>query len=97
MAVKIKTDGKWRNLIYGYEIPQMHGEFDYMAFTDFESHDFAKYRGRYYDPSEFIVTRNTPELSKWDGYSADTYFSGIVIKFSKDGEKYKIGRYHVTD
>jgi hypothetical protein len=34
-----------------------------------------------------------PELKDWDGYQSDSYFSGVVIKISPDGEQYKIGTY----
>lgn len=32
-------------------------------------------------------------FSGWDGYHSDSYFSGIVIKLSPDGEQYQVGTY----
>ena len=92
--VKITTDGKGRNLLYGYELPKkQRKEFSYLEDEEFGSHSFVKYRGYYYDVSEFMRVEGNSELRKWDGYHADSYFSGVVITISKDGEKYKIGRF----
>ncbi len=43
---------------------------------------------------EFMRTTGIPELSEWHGYASDTYFSGVIIKISPDGERYMIGRYY---
>jgi hypothetical protein len=100
MAVTIKSDKKWRNLLYGYDLPKKwRKEFDYLTDEEFEIHDFAKYRGWVYDVHEFMrIPQGTgggfPELAAWDGYMSDTYSSGVVIKLSSDGEQYKIGRFY---
>lgn len=106
MAVTIKTDNKWRNLLYGYELSKKwRKEFDYIkSDEEFVNHNFAKYRGWVYDVNEFqrlptigdTSGRNVvfPVFRGWDGYTNDTYFSGILIKLSSDGEQYKIGRFY---
>lgn len=64
------------------------------------NHAFFRYRGEIYDTGEFSadwgITKNSglpDSLRDWDGYISDTYFSGIVIKFDKDGEAVKVGRF----
>ena len=53
--LKIKTDHKWRKLLYGYELPQnVRKDFDYLTDEEYEDRNFAKYRGRYYDVGEFM-------------------------------------------
>jgi len=100
MAVTIKTDNKWRNLLYGYELPKkQRKEFDYLNDEEFAISNFAKYRGNYYDVGEFqrvpdIRNEDGPMFAKWDGYKSDSYFSGILIKLSSDGERYKIGMFY---
>jgi len=97
--MKIITNNQYRNLIYGYELTDKErAEFDYL--DDIDSHEFFRYRGQAYDPSDFMATpHNEParqelnELSNWDGYSSDSYFSGIVIKYSNDFEQVKVGLY----
>ena len=97
--MQIITDHKFRNLLYGYELtPKERADFDYVE--DIDSHSFFRYRGHVYDPDDFMATpHNEParqelnELSDWDGYQSDSYFSGVVIKYSSDFEQVKIGLY----
>ncbi len=92
----IKTDNKWKNLISGYELPKgKRKDFDYLTEEELDCRDFIKYRGVYYDLGEFMWIDNTfpEEMKKWDGYTLDSYFSGIVIKYSEDRDQVKIGTY----
>ena len=69
------------------------------------SQRFFKYRGWWYDVSEFVriefertnsfttvVDKDSP-LARWDGVQSDSYFSGIVVKYTDDFEAVKVGRY----
>jgi len=91
--MKIITNNQYRNMIYGYELTDKErADFDYV--DDIDSHDFFRYRGNVYDPSEFMRTRQElNDLSGWDGYQSDSYFSGVVIKYSSDCEQVKVGLY----
>lgn len=66
---------------------------------------FFKYRGTWYDVHEFVriefertnsfttvVDKDSP-LARWDGVQSDSYFSGIVVKYTDDFEAVKVGRY----
>ena len=96
---RIITNNHYRDLIYGYELSEKErAYFDYI--DDIDSHSFFKYRGAVYDPSEFMRTpQNEPAqqelngLSAWHGYQSDSFFSGIVIKYSEDFESVKVGLY----
>lgn len=95
-SLKIITNNHYRHLICGYDLTESEkSEFDYIKPEDIECHEFFRYRGQLYDPSEFMrVSEQAPELMKqWDGYSSDSFFSGIVIKYSEDYESVKIGLY----
>lgn len=95
--MKIKTDRKWKNVIYGYELPRKwRSEFDWLPDDEYEMGAFVKYKGNVYHNSEFIrIEACAPkEFRNWDGYISDTFFSGVVIRFSDDGEKYQIGYYY---
>jgi hypothetical protein len=103
MPVVIKTDNKWRNILTGYELPEkVWKDFDYLKYEEFKEHSFIRYKGEYYDLGEFMhIDKKTFGIGeaprpfmKWDGYMNDTYFSGIVIKISSDGERYKVGRFY---
>ena len=95
MSLEISTDNKWKNLLYGNEVPKkiLDSEFYYM--DDPEASDFIKYRGNYYNASDFMrISPDMPAaMKKWDGYLSDSFFSGILIKLSDDGDQYKIGTY----
>ena len=97
--MKIISNNHWHNLLYGYELTETEKQdFDYI--DDIDSHDFIKYRGVIYDSGEFMPTpQNEParqelnELASWHGYQSDSFFSGVVIRYSDDFEQYQIGTY----
>ena len=92
MSLTIKTDHKTRPLLYWHELPaKAQKEFDYLDSEDKQqSAMFVKYKNWHYDISEFM--RCTGELSDldWDGYSSDSFFSGVLLKFDKSDNDYVI-------
>lgn len=96
----IKTDHKWKSFVPGMNLPKRcRRDFDYIQDeSEYETHEFIRYRGRYYDPAEFLRTgeNNSLALLGWDGYLTDTYFSGVLLALSPDGDQYKIGSYYVS-
>jgi len=104
--MKVRSNHHWRNLLYGYELTETErAEFDYLDWTedgDAQSHDFFRYRGLVYDTSEFMeypdsanqrLDPDFAEFAKWNGYQSDSFFSGIVIRYSCDFERIQIGTY----
>ncbi len=94
--MNITTNHHWHNFLYGYELTTAErAEFDYL--DDIDAHDFIRYRGEVYDPSEFIrIDHNISQfgdLSAWHGYRSDSYFSGLLLRLSDDGEQYQIATY----
>lgn len=86
--MKITTNHQWRNFLYWYELPEKaKRELDYAD----EDSAFLKYKGRYYALEEFMTSFH---IEGWHGYSSDSYFSGVLIRLSSDGEQYQIGRYY---
>lgn len=78
--IKIMTNNKPRQLIYGYELSdKQKQDFDYIE--DIDSHDFVKYKNNIYDLSEFMRVENNSSLKGWEGYSSDSYFSGTLVKY----------------
>lgn len=85
MALTVKTNNVPRNLIYGYELSEKERkEFDYIAQDDIGTHEFFRYKGEVYDPSDFMRASDMTGLGGWDGYASDSYFSGIVIKYADE-------------
>ena len=96
-TLTIKTDHTFHNFLYGYELTTKEKEdFDYIPADEIDSHDFFRYRGQVYDPNEFMATGlyGGCPFKDWDGYNDQTYFSGILIKYSEDGEQYQVGTYY---
>ena len=78
--IKIITNNKPRQLIYGYELTdKQKQDFDYIE--DIDSHDFVKYKNNIYDLSEFMRIETIDSFKDWHGYSSDSYFSGTLVKY----------------
>ena len=78
--IKIITNNKPRQLIYGYELTdKQKQDFDYIE--DIDSHDFVKYKNNIYDLSEFMRIETIDSLKDWHSYSSDSSFSGTLVKY----------------
>lgn len=88
--MKITTDNKWKQFVYGYDVPEkvLSDIFEHLD-EDETVDSFFKYRNVWYHISDFINA--SEEMLPWHGYSSDSFFSGIVIEISSDGEEYKVG------
>lgn len=87
-----RTQKKWRNLKYGYELPKKwRKDFDWLSDEEYDMENFALINKRYYALSEFVRTPESLEKMGWHGIHNDSYFSGVLIAISDDGEQYKSG------
>lgn len=90
--MKIITNNQPRQLIYGYELTDKEKrDFDYL--DDIDNHNFIKYKGFIYDVSEFMRVNSDDSLKGWDGYTGESYFSGVLIKYV-DSDYVIMGRYY---
>ena len=98
MTITIKTNRNPRELTMGMYLEgfgglnsaslyhQLRREFDYLSEDEFDEREFFKYRGVWYDIGEFMrIGDNSPFGNNWDGYSSDSYFSGVLVKNCFDG------------
>lgn len=99
MALTIKTNNIPRDYSYGSvfngkERQEMMNQFDYLTEEDFNEKRFVNYKGYWYDLGEFMFTGDS-ELGKlkWQGYSSDTYFSGVVVRYVEDNERIVMGTF----
>jgi hypothetical protein len=93
----VKTDRKWKQFVYGGDVPKrvLAAQFDYL--DDAESQDgFFKYKNTWHHTSEFMRVPNEGQLAGWDGIMNWSYSNGALIKLSSDGEEYQIGYYYVS-
>lgn len=81
-GLKIITNGIPRLLVNGYELTSKEREeFDYLKEEELDDNTFFRYRGNTYGLNEFMRINNMPDFKDWDGYSSDSFFSGIVVKY----------------
>ena len=91
--MRIETDNKWKPFKCGYEVPQrIREEYDHLAEEE-KSDGWFCYRRRWYHLSDFMRCEESNPFGKWHGYIGDSFFSGVLIKLSDDGEKYIVGTY----
>lgn len=66
-------------------------DFDYVTEEEYCDDRFFRYGDCVYDTDEFMSCKrffSREEISKWDGYSSDTFFSGVVVRFDKEEDGY---------
>jgi hypothetical protein len=47
-----------------------------------------------YTLEDFMRTNGNDTLNKWDGYFGDSFFSGILVKYSSCGDAVMVGTYY---
>jgi hypothetical protein len=86
-SITIKTNHRARHTLDWHELTaKERKKFDYLDSDEKQiGATFVRYRGWTYDLGEF--TRVPAEMfqGKWDGYSSDSFFSGVLIKYVDDG------------
>lgn len=96
MPTIIRTNHHWRPFLYRTEVPDavLASEFDWTDPGD-DIDGFFRYRGAWYHLSEFLREDSIPGFH---GFHGDSYFSGVAVAVSDDGERYKVATvYHVSD
>ena len=93
--LEITTNNHSRPLIYGHELTdEEKQDFDYL---DNIEEDFTgfRYKNQVYSLDQFMRIENhtSIDFNSWDGYHSDSFFSGILVKFSDCGESVIVGMY----
>ena len=88
MTLTIKTNNVPRETLYFCQLDTkeqqiVSDKFDYFTAEELDEQSFFKYRGEWYTLSDFLRIENNSDLNGWDGYSSDSYFSGVLIKVSE--------------
>jgi len=106
--ITIITNNVPRPILSSYELTREDYDnyFDYYNVDQIHSGEispeFFRYKGELYDLGEFsfISHRNDPtapsEFPGWHGIQPDSFFSGILIRYSPDSdyEEIVVGRYY---
>lgn len=96
----IKTNRVPRQIFNGDELTAKElKDFDYLSEDKLMEHSFVRYKGIVYDLGDFMrIESVTPQMKEsgfrnWDGYSGDSYFSGVVCRYTHNFEYVIMGTY----
>jgi hypothetical protein len=100
---KIYCNNIPRLIIDAYQLTaKERAEFDYLDWQAIDngedSADFFRYKGSLYHLGDvmYINPKELPSdsvLKGWDGYCGDSFFSGVLVRYTKDIEQVIVGRY----
>lgn len=99
--MKIKTNNVPRHLVYVHELTEKElADFDYLSPDEINGREFVRYKGQVYDMGEFMRIDKAiaphPQREGWEGwhgYSADSFFSGVLVRFPDDGQSVVMATY----
>jgi hypothetical protein len=85
----IRTNHHSRSFTYRWDVPSsvLEDQFDYHG--DDICDGYFCYRGVWYHLDQFD-RRDIDGSGYWHGFHADSFFSGIAIRLSDDGESYQV-------
>jgi hypothetical protein len=96
--LRIITNHVPRPIIDAWELTAAERrEFDYLDWDAIEqgsdSASFVRYLGDLIDLGDVDGRAAAVGLTGWDGYRSDSFFSGLVFRYSRDFEYITVGRY----
>lgn len=89
---KIYSNYQWREFMYRDEVPQSVLDDEFSYHDDDVTDGYFRYKGVWYHLDMFMRGDPTGD-GYWDGAHGDSFFSGVVIKLSDDGDAFQVGTY----
>ena len=78
-----------------YDLPEkVKGDFDYLENDQKMDERFIKYKGYYYDSYDMMGCNGIVDMGDWDAYHGESYFSGILLKYSHVDDCYRMASYY---
>ena len=102
-TLKIVCNNQARDVLHWWNLADKErAEFDYLDTDDKQSEaSFMRYRGWVYDLSEFMRIDKAiaphpqrPGWERFDGHHGDSYFSGVLIRYTNDFESVVAATYY---
>lgn len=96
--LKIRTDNKYRPILDWSQLTEKEQE-EYAYLEESGYCGFFRYKKWCYFLGDFMrVDYNTPfkentPFKGWDGYHNDSFFSGVLVKYSECGDAVKVATY----
>lgn len=97
--MKITTNNIPRELVAFNDLPKKaQSDFDYVTSDAQFEYRFAQYKGNWYDTYDTqsiavnngqymgctVAVEKDSQLSKWDAVTSESYFSGVLFRFTGD-------------
>jgi hypothetical protein len=89
-TLTIKTNGHYRPLISWYELTDKE-QAEYSEV--FRDSSFFRYCSWVYTLDDFMRVDGSPFYG-WDGYHNQSFFSGLLVKYSSCGDAVKVAVYY---
>ena len=87
----IRTNGQYRPVLCWENLTEKEkSEYDIETFYN---SSFFRYRGWVYTLEDFMRVDNNAPFTGWDGYHSDSFFSGVLVKYSSCGDAVKVATY----
>ena len=97
----ITSNHHWRPVLCWHDLtPNEQLEFDGELDCEYFYQDsFYRYKGLVYPLGDFMPVGEVSQLAGkgWEAYYSSSWWSGVVIRHSEDGEYYQIGSYLEKD
>jgi hypothetical protein len=90
--ITIRTNGQYRPVLCWEDLTvKEQGEYDIETFYN---SSFFRYRGWVYTLEDFMcIGKDSGFGDGWDGYHNDSFFSGVLVKYSRCGDAVKVATY----
>jgi len=89
--ITIRTNGQYRPVLCWENLTvKEQGEYDIETFYN---DSFFRYRGWCYFLGDFMRVDNNAPFTGWDGYHNNSFFSGVLVKYSNCGDAVKVATY----
>ena len=87
MGIRVTCNNVPRHLSALNELPEAEREnFDYIDGPEVWTPRLVRYRGGWYDTGDMMLSPSNLARLGFDGYAADSLYSGVVVRaFDRDG------------
>ena len=90
-TITIRTNSHYRPILCWENLTaKEQAEFDSGLFYD---SSFFRYKSWVYTLEDFMRVEGSPFYG-WDGYHGESFFSGVLVKYSSCGEAIKVASYY---
>jgi hypothetical protein len=91
--ITIRTNGHYRPVLCWENLTEKEQE-EY-AYLEEEDGSFFRYKNWTYFLGDFmrLYDEDAP-FTGWEGYHSDSYFSGVLVKYSNCGDAVKVATYY---